>query len=83
MSRHGKRSNHNAPEHTQWATCHCGKRGYLTRKLAARARRGHPHKTNLGIYRCPTHNDTWHLGHRPPALTRGDISRDQIGDHQP
>lgn len=42
-------------------------------------RRGHPGRRHLGLYRC-TQSQWWHLGHRPEALTRGDITRDELED---
>lgn len=54
----------------------CGKIRYSTKavaKLAARRIRGHDGKVRP--YRC---GDFWHLGHQPAALTRGDISRDDV-----
>ncbi len=60
-------------------TCQCGKRGYPERKTAAAVRRGHPGRRHLGLYRCPQ-SQWWHLGHRPEALTRGDITRHELED---
>ena len=67
-----------------WFTCRCGKRGFLKRADAARERRGHRDRTHLGVYRCPAQDEPprWHLGHKPAALTRGDICRDDIASRR-
>lgn len=66
------------PSKPDWFTCPCGKRGYLQRADASRARRGHRDRTHLGLYRCHHAPEPWHLGHRPERLTRGEMSRDEI-----
>lgn len=70
-----------------WATCPaCGKRGYAKRSEAARARRGHRQRKNLGIYRCHLVDDgaayPWHLGHKPRALKTGEIGRADVPTHR-
>lgn len=66
-----------------WTTCTCGKRSYRDRKDAATIRRGHRHRRHLGVYRCP-HSGMWHLGHRPPQLRIGLVSRHDLNpqEHQ-
>lgn len=59
-----------------WDTCHCGKRSYR-RKLDAKTVRRIHGGDHLSVYRC-TASGYWHIGHRPSALTRGDISRDDV-----
>ena len=54
----------------------CGKRNFATKwdaKTAIRRMKGRDGA--LRAYRC---GDTWHIGHPPGALLRGDISRDEI-----
>lgn len=63
-------------------TCSCGKRSYYNRKDAATAKRGHPHRRNLNVYRCPYQSGSLHLGHTPEGLRRGDISRSDLDDSQ-
>ena len=57
-------------------TCDCGKRCYYTKSAAKRVRRIMG-DSGLSVYRCP-HSDTWHIGHKPRPLVRGEISRDEI-----
>lgn len=61
-----------------FSTCpRLGKRGYRSRRVAAKVRRGHPDRRHLGVYRCQ-HCTYWHLGHRPPDLIAGRISRHDL-----
>lgn len=54
-----------------WYTCGCGKRGYFNRASARNALRwtrrrlqeGQDQKKLLHIYRCPTGNGFYHIGH--------------------
>ena len=56
-----------------WITCPpCGKRGYVKRQAAKAARRSHPDRRDLHVYRCPTNGTVFHLGHHR-GRTRDDI----------
>lgn len=68
-----------------WTTCECGKRGFLKKSEAHRARRGHRGRTHMGIYRCDSAvgGYHWHLGHKPGALIRGEIDRTEIRTRPP
>lgn len=55
-----------------WYSCECGKRGYFNRAAArsalrwtkSRSNREHPPGSKLlHIYRCPTGNGFFHVGH--------------------
>lgn len=63
-------------------TCRCGKFRYFTRKAAKQAmRRLYPDRANhgrLNAYKCPDEHSTWHLGHLPPVVKRGEATRDDI-----
>lgn len=55
---------------SSWYTCECGKRGYFNRPAARQALRitrrrlkEEPKGKILHIYRCPTGNGFYHLGH--------------------
>lgn len=51
-----------------------GKRIYVTRKNARRARRRFGDGHELNIYPCP-HGDHYHIGHLPPAVRRGQYDK--------
>lgn len=51
----------------------CGKRSFLTKKLAKRqAREIDP---SLRVYRCEGNDEVWHMGHLPRAVIKGKIDR--------
>lgn len=54
----------------------CGKRNYRNRDHAKRAAR-HDSLTGLRPYRC-VETGTWHLGHLPPDVIAGNVTRDVI-----
>lgn len=60
----------------RWVSCACGKRGYLSRKIARAVAR----KMNDGLsaYRC-TLTEKWNVGHLPSEVTRGAIPRQNVG----
>lgn len=55
---------------------HCGKYSYLSRAKAKRAVRRLADR--MSAYRCRNGGDMWHIGHLPPVVIRGAVSRDQI-----
>lgn len=64
----------------QWVSdvCPTGKRSHTTRrgaKVALKRLRGRGGES-LGLYQCDTCGH-WHVGHRPKAVTRGQISKEQ------
>ncbi|WP_088319885.1 hypothetical protein [Kineosporia sp. R_H_3] len=61
---------------TRWVSCQCGKRGYLTRKIAkAMARQM---RNGMSEYQCKV-SEKWHIGHLPPEVTRGAVPRQDVG----
>lgn len=52
-----------------------GKRCYLNKKEAKKAKRQHPRGHELSVYPC---ENWWHLGHLPKAIINGSASRDTI-----
>ena len=56
----------------------CGKVRYVSRKDAKKERRRF-RGSGMNVYPCPVNRDFFHLGHLPPAVVHGLISRDQIG----
>ena len=64
-----------------WVTCRAtGKRGYMTRSAAKKARqRTHAKSIDnngaLSVYRCAS-CELWHIGHMPKALRNGTIDRE-------
>jgi len=56
---------------------HCGKRSYLSRSHARKARRRTPEWRWLRAYRCPT-GDTWHLGRLPQATQHGLLTAAEV-----
>lgn len=66
----------------RWTTCQqCGKRAYVDRKTARRARKHHPDPQRVAAYRCPHRPDLFHLGHKPRSLIAGEIRRDDLEHH--
>ena len=56
----------------------CGKVSYLSRRDAKKERRRF-RGSGMNAYPCPENQNVFHLGHLPPAVVHGLISRDQIG----
>ncbi len=77
---------HHQYHRTYIGSCPCGKRGYLTRRDAKRAAKETAKSTppdanrgHLDVYPCRlTDSRLFHIGHLPPAVIRGNMSRDQI-----
>lgn len=61
-------------------TCVCGKRCYDSKAEAKRAARQIRGKRGgrLDVYRCDHDRRYWHIGHPPPALSRGEIARADV-----
>lgn len=70
-----------------WTTCPAtGKRGYMSKAAAKRARRrthGSSENNNgaLSLYAC-AHCRLWHIGHLPKALRNGTIDRETYLAHR-
>ena len=61
-----------------WATCtHCGKRSYLSRHEARKARRLHTDRRGLNVYRCEG-SGYYHLGHLSELVRRGRVTRNEL-----
>lgn len=62
-----------------WTRCVCGKRAYWSRSEARARKRQHQDRKGLNVYRCnQSRNRVFHIGHKPKALRRGDITRDEV-----
>lgn len=62
----------------------CGKIAYPSKAAAKLAAKRTDHGGNgLDVYRCPHRDASWHCGHLPRAVVRGDISREHIGKSAP
>lgn len=59
----------------------CGHRGYLSRSDAKVVRRRHPSES-LSVFGCPHTDGLFHLGHRPSALTSGQVNRAQMAQQK-
>lgn len=57
---------------------HDGKRCYLNKHEAKKAKRQHPRGHELSIYQC---ENWWHLGHLPKAVINGRATRDDLKRH--
>lgn len=56
-------------------TCQpAGKRIYVTRKNARRARQQFGNGHELNVYRCP-HGEHYHIGHLPKSVRRGEYDK--------
>ena len=64
-----------ASSQTGWCP-DCRKVTYPSRK-AARARRKQMPHANLSVYPCEFMEGVYHLGHLPPALRQGRLTRDE------
>ena len=55
-------------ERNHWFTCVCGKKGYVSRRAARKAKKQvHPNEHQFAAYRCPR-TGCWHLGHFTPRI---------------
>jgi hypothetical protein len=58
----------------------CGKLSYATKSDAKLAAKRTDHGgTRLDVYRCPHRPESWHCGHLPRAVVRGEVGREHIG----
>ena len=55
----------------------CGKRSYGSRRDAKTAMKRWGDSQGMSAYACPN-GDGWHFGHKPAALIRGLIGREDI-----
>jgi len=63
----------------RWTWCAtCAHRGYLTRGDARAVRRRHRGEKGLAVFACPHVDGLFHVGHRPDALSSGEIDRDLL-----
>jgi hypothetical protein len=53
----------------------CGHRGYHTRGDAKVARKRHHGAKGMAVFACPHTEGLFHVGHRPNALSCGQIDR--------
>lgn len=56
----------------------CEHRGYFSRKDAKAVRKRHQRGGGLAVFSCPHHDELFHVGHRPAALSQGVIDRDLL-----
>lgn len=60
----------------RWTLCEkCGHRGYHTRGDAKVARKRHHGAKGMAVFACPHIEGLFHVGHRPNALSSGQIDR--------
>lgn len=60
----------------RWTACEkCGHRGYHTRGDAKVVRKRHHGVKGLAVFACPHTEGLFHVGHRPNALSSGEIDR--------
>ena len=63
----------------RWTMCEkCGHRGYHTRGDAKVARKRHHGAKGLAVFACPHTEGLFHVGHRPNALSSGEIDRNLL-----
>jgi len=69
---------HNNPA-ARWTFCSlCHHRGYRSRADARAVRRRHPGEKGLAVFVCPHTTGLFHIGHRPEALSNGQIDRQRL-----
>ncbi|PQP16413.1 hypothetical protein C5613_36590 [Rhodococcus opacus] len=56
----------------------CHHRGYHSRADAKAVRKRHHGEKGLAVFVCPHTTGLFHLGHRPDALTSGQIDRQRL-----
>lgn len=60
----------------RWTSCaKCGHRGYHTRGDAKAVRKRHHGEKGMAVFACPHTEGLFHVGHRPEALSSGEIDR--------
>ncbi|MFC9839683.1 hypothetical protein ACFVKB_38755 [Rhodococcus sp. NPDC127530] len=63
----------------RWTFCHlCHHRGYHSRADAKAVRKRHPGEKGLAVFLCPHTPGLFHIGHRPEALSSGQIDRERL-----
>ena len=63
----------------RWTTCEkCGHRGYHTRGDAKVVRKRHHGAKGMAVFACPHTEGLFHVGHRPNALSSGQIDRNLL-----
>jgi len=65
-----------------WQPCACGKRGWVSRKAARAVRRKADHAELMSTYACPV-SGLFHIGHLPPQVADGRLSRADLGASAP
>lgn len=53
----------------------CGKRAFLSKHEARKARKGLPRHGGMSVYECGGY---FHIGHLPHAVRRGRVTRSEI-----
>ncbi|MGO4203647.1 hypothetical protein AB4Z09_18220 [Rhodococcus sp. TAF43] len=60
----------------RWTWCEkCEHRGYHARSDAKTVRKRHHGEKGMSVFVCPHTDGMFHVGHRPDALTGGEIDR--------
>lgn len=63
----------------RWTSCEkCGHRGYHTRGDAKVVRKRHHGAKGMAVFSCPHTEGLFHVGHRPNALSCGEIDRNLL-----
>lgn len=63
----------------RWVWCSlCDHRGYLTRGDARAVKKRHRGEKGMAVFSCPHGTDLFHVGHRPEALSSGEIGREVL-----
>ncbi|MDI9979394.1 hypothetical protein [Rhodococcus sp. IEGM 1307] len=63
----------------RWTFCTlCHHRGYHSRADAKAVRKRHPGEKGLAVFVCPHTTGLFHIGHRPDALSNGQIDRQRL-----
>ncbi len=63
----------------RWTSCEkCGHRGYHTRGDAKTVRKQHHGDKGMSVFACPHTEGMFHVGHRPNALSHGNIDRRRL-----
>lgn len=63
----------------RWTSCgKCGHRGYHSRGDAKVVRKRHHGAKGMAVFACPHTEGLFHVGHRPNALSSGQIDRNLL-----
>lgn len=68
---------HNPAARWTWCTT-CRHRGYLARGDAKAVRKRHRGEKGMAVFPCPHTAGLFHVGHRPDALSSGEIDRELL-----